>query len=102
MRNLHPIPYIKNRSTSLFLRLLAGFLCITLLLSTLTIYSFAVSKQNVRKEIVKYNTLMLHNTMESYEKHFDMIKRQKLLYFLSEKVQKFHTNPKFIDFPGVQ
>ncbi|GGI44671.1 hypothetical protein GCM10008018_08260 [Paenibacillus marchantiophytorum] len=102
MRKLHPFFYIKNRSTSLFLRLLSGFLCITLLLSTLTLYSFTVSKQNVRKEIVKYNTLMLHNTMESYEKHFDMIKRQMLLYFISEKVQKFHSNPKYIDFPGIQ
>ncbi|RAV21572.1 helix-turn-helix domain-containing protein [Paenibacillus contaminans] len=102
MRKLHQLFLNKDRSTTLFLRLLFGFLCIILLLSSLTVYSFLVSKQNVRKEIVKYNTLMLNHTMDSYEKHFDMIKKQMQYFFLSEKAQSLHTNPRYIDFPVIQ
>ncbi|WP_158289401.1 AraC family transcriptional regulator [Paenibacillus flagellatus] len=97
-----PILSFKDRSISLFWRLLTGFLCIIVLMCALTLYSFAVSKQNVRSEIVKYNTLMLNHTMDGYEKHFDLIKRQMLMYFYSEKVQNLRAAPNYREFPAIQ
>ncbi|MNI02216.1 HTH-type transcriptional regulator YesS [compost metagenome] len=102
MSKLQPILYyIRNRSNSLFLRLVAGFLCIILLLVSLTLYSISVSKQSVRKEIVKYNTLMLKNTMESYEKHMDMLNKQMHLYLSSTEVQRLQNEPKYINYPTI-
>lgn len=94
--------YIRNRSNSLFLRLVAGFLCIILILVSLTIYSISVSKLNVRKEIVQYNTLMLNSTMESYEKHIEMVNKQMHLYLYSEEVQRFQYTPQYINYPILQ
>ncbi|UKS28540.1 AraC family transcriptional regulator [Paenibacillus sp. HWE-109] len=99
MINTQPILFIRNRSNSLFIRLIAGFLCIVLLLASLMIYSISVSKQNVRAEIVKYNTLTLENTRDSYEKHLDQIKKQMYLFFFSEEVQKLQKTPNFSNFP---
>lgn len=99
MKNLHPILYIRNRSNSLFLRLIVGFLCIVLLLASLTMYVFTVSKQNVRQEIVKYNTLILQKTRDNYEKHLDLIKKQMYLFFLSDEVQRLHNTPRYGNFP---
>lgn len=99
MKILQPILFIRNRSNSLFIRLIAGFLCIILLLASLIIYSISVSKQNVRQEIVKYNTLMLENTSESYEKHLDLVKKQMYLFFFSEEVQRLQNTPSYVNFP---
>lgn len=103
MRKLLPVfVYFRNRSNSLFLRLVAGFLCIILLLVSLTLYSISVSKLNVRKEIVQYNTLMLNSTMESYEKHIEMINKQMHLYLYTDEVQRFQYTPQYINYPILQ
>ncbi|MFC3798470.1 helix-turn-helix domain-containing protein [Cohnella sp. GCM10012308] len=102
MRKFNPIPLFKDGSTSLFLRLLSGFLCIILLMSSLVLYFYAESKKNVREEIVKYNTLMLQHTTESYEKHLDMVKRQMLVFLLSEKAQNLRTAPNYREIPLLQ
>ena len=86
-----PFLSFKERSTSLFWRLLSAFLCIIVLMCALTLYSFSESKNQVKNEIVKYNTLMLQHSMESYEKHIDLIKRQMLVFFSSENVQNIRT-----------
>ncbi|WP_261301537.1 helix-turn-helix domain-containing protein [Paenibacillus andongensis] len=98
MKNLQPILFIRNRSNSLFIRLIAGFLCIILLLASFIMYAFSVSKQNVRQEIVKYNTLMLENTSERYEKQLDLIKKQMVLFFFSEEVQRLQNTPNYVNF----
>ncbi|GFZ77577.1 HTH-type transcriptional regulator YesS [Paenibacillus marchantiophytorum] len=103
MKKLQPIYLlIRNRSNSLFLRLVAGFLCIIILLVSLTLYSISVSKSNVRKEIVQYNTLMLNSTMDSYEKHFEMLNKQMHLYLYNEEVQRLQYNPQYINYPILQ
>ncbi|MFD0673051.1 helix-turn-helix domain-containing protein [Cohnella sp. GCM10027633] len=101
MNRRQPLRYIRSKSNSLFLRLVAGFLCIILILAALTTYTLSVSKSNVREEIVKYNTLMLRNTMANYEKHFDMIKKQMSLFYFSERVQQLQSEPRYSDFPEV-
>ncbi|CAI6080826.1 helix-turn-helix domain-containing protein [Cohnella sp. JJ-181] len=95
---LQPLRYFRNFSTTLFLRLMAGFLCIIILLVSLTAYALSVSKNNVRQEIVKYNTLMLDTTMENYEKHFDIIRKQMYLFMFSDRVQKLQREPSYSDF----
>ncbi|SFA73518.1 Helix-turn-helix domain-containing protein [Cohnella sp. OV330] len=95
---LQPLRYFRNLSTTLFLRLMAGFLCIIILLVSLTAYALSVSKSNVRQEIVKYNTLMLDSTMENYEKHFNIIRQQMYLFLFSDRVQKLQREPKYSDF----
>lgn len=87
MKMIRPILFIRNRTNSLFLRLIVGFLCIVLLLASLNLYSISESKKSVRHEVVKYNTSLLANTRDSYEKHLDLIKKQMLLFFTSEKIQ---------------
>jgi AraC-like DNA-binding protein len=69
---------------------------------TLTLYSFSESKNMVKNEIVKYNSLMLHHSMESYEKHIDLIKRQMLVFFSSENAQNFRTTANYMDLPILQ
>ncbi|MZQ85550.1 helix-turn-helix domain-containing protein [Paenibacillus sp. 5J-6] len=101
MKTLQPMIFIRNKSNSLFMRLISGFLCIILLLASLILYAISVSKQNVRQEIVKYNTLMLENTKDSYEKHLDLIKKQMYLFFYSDEVQRLRSAPSYAHFPNV-
>ncbi len=89
------------KSNSLFWRLVAGFMCIILLLVCLTTYALSVSKRNVGQEIVKYNTLMLRNTKENYENHFEIIKKQMYLFYFSENVEKLKLEPRYSFFPEV-
>ncbi|MFB9330799.1 helix-turn-helix domain-containing protein [Paenibacillus aurantiacus] len=101
MKTLQSLLSVRPRSNSLFLRLIAGFLCIILLLGSFTLYTLAESKRSVRAGIVKYNTLMLANTMNSYEKHLDLVRKQMSLFFLSEDVQRLQTNPKYSSIPQI-
>ncbi|SDE45015.1 Helix-turn-helix domain-containing protein [Paenibacillus sp. UNCCL117] len=101
MKTLQPITFIKNRSNSLFIRLLAGFLCIVVLLASLTVYAISVSKQNIRKEVEKYNTLMLETTRDSYEKHFELIKKQMFLFLFNDDVQRYQRSPNSAILPTI-
>lgn len=92
---------LRLKSGSLFLRLVAGFLCIIALLASLTTYAVSESQKTVRQEIVKYNTLMLRNTMDNFENHFDIIKSQMVLFFYTERVQQLQREPKYSAFPTI-
>lgn len=101
MNKFNPLRYYRLKSGSLFLRLVAGFLCIIVLLASLTTYAVSESQKNVRQEIVKYNTLMLRNTMENYENHFDIIKSQMYLFYYTERVQQLQRAPHYPAFPAI-
>lgn len=101
MKKIRPILFIRNRTNSLFLRLIAGFLCIVLLLASLTLYSLSESNKNVKHEVVKYNTSLLANTRNSYEKHLDLIKKQMLLFFTSEKILLLQDKPNTSLYPEI-
>lgn len=100
MRQLQPLLFFRRRSYSLFMRLIAGFLCIIVLLVSLTVYAISVSKRSVKQEIVNYNTLMLDNAMNGYEKHLDLVKKQMYLFF-SEEVQRLQAPPRYDEFPQI-
>ncbi|CAI6086788.1 helix-turn-helix domain-containing protein [Cohnella sp. JJ-181] len=101
MKKIQPILFIRNRTNSLFLRLIAGFLCIVLLLASLTFYSVSESKKNVKHEVVKYNTSLLANTRDSYENHLDLIKKQMLLFFSDEKILLLQSKPSNTLYPEI-
>ncbi|MDI4647342.1 helix-turn-helix domain-containing protein [Cohnella hashimotonis] len=101
MKKIRPILFIRNRTNSLFLRLIAGFLCIVLLLASLTFYSVSESKKSVKHEVVKYNTSMLANTRDSYENHLDLIKKQMLLFFSDEKILLLQNKPANTLYPEI-
>ncbi|MBB3067425.1 AraC-like DNA-binding protein [Paenibacillus baekrokdamisoli] len=101
IKNIHSILFIRNKSNSLFLRLVVGFLCIVLLLASLTFYAISVSQKNIKQEIVKYNTMMLNNTRDSYEKHLDLIKRQMYLFFINKEIQNLKDSPKYEKLPDI-
>ena len=96
-----PLRYLRLKFNSLFLQLVAGFLCIIILLASLTYYAVSDSINNIRQEISKYNTLMLHNTMENSENHLEMIKKQMVLFYFSESVQRFQREPNYSSSPEV-
>ncbi|GLI10443.1 hypothetical protein YDYSG_64760 [Paenibacillus tyrfis] len=62
----------KWRTNSLFARLLVSFLAIILLLAAFNFGSFLYLKGKIHDEIVKYNSLNMKHTMESYETHFKL------------------------------
>ncbi|MHA6482396.1 helix-turn-helix domain-containing protein [Paenibacillus sp. strain BS8-2] len=101
MNKFNPLRYFRLKSGSLFLRLVAGFLCIIMLLAGVTMYAVSESQKSVRQEIVKYNTLMLRNTMENYENHFDIIKSQMYLFYYTDRVQQLQRAPQYSDFPAI-
>lgn len=98
---IKPLRYIRLKLNSLFLQLVTGFLGIILLLASLTSYAISESKNDLRQEIVKYNTLMLNNMMENYEKHFEIIKKQMYLFHNSEVVQRLQREHRYSNYPAV-
>jgi two-component system response regulator YesN len=101
MKKIDPLRYIRLKLNSLFLQLVTGFLCIIVLLASLTYYTVSASINNIRQEIGKYNTLMLHNTMENYENHLEMIKKQMVLFYYSESIQRLQREPQYSTYPEV-
>ncbi|WP_219641175.1 AraC family transcriptional regulator [Cohnella sp. CFH 77786] len=99
MRKIQPILFIRNGMNSLFARLIAGFLFIVLLLASLTLYSVSVSKNDLKQEIVKYNTNLLDHSKDSYEKHLNLVKQQMLLFFTSEEIIRLQKKPDNVDYP---
>lgn len=61
------------RWNSLFVRLLSSFLLLIVLLLSFNLFSFAFFKTNVHQDIVSYNMLGLAKSVDSYEKHFNLI-----------------------------
>lgn len=101
MRKIQPILFIRNRSGSLFLRLIIGFLCIVLMLASLNVYSLTVSRHNVKQEVEKYNTLLLNNAKDSYEKHLNLIQQQMLLFFSSEDILNLQKSQDPASYPRI-
>lgn len=101
MKKLEPLRYLRLKLNSLFLQLVTGFLCIIVLLGSLTYYAVSASINNIRDEIVKYNTLMLHNTIENYENHLEMIKKQMVLFYFNEPIQRLQREPHYSNYSEV-
>ncbi|WNQ12532.1 helix-turn-helix domain-containing protein [Paenibacillus aurantius] len=101
MNGIRSLRFLRAKSNTLFMRLVLSFFFIIVLLVSLTSYAVSVSKSSVRHEIVKYNSLMLHNTTENYEKHLEMIKRQMYLFYFSDRVQQLERDSRYTSFADV-
>ncbi|TYP78984.1 helix-turn-helix domain-containing protein [Paenibacillus methanolicus] len=101
MKKIRSLFDFRLKSVSFFLQLVIGFLGIILLLVSLTLYAVSVQKNNVRQEVVKYNTLLLRNTMDSYEKHFKLIEKHMHVFYYSDYVQQLQREPHYTNSPEV-
>ena len=102
MKTLQKVLPSKNKSNSLFFNLIIGFLTIIIVLVTLHFITISISANKVRDEIIKYNTLNLNNTVDSYEKHLEMAKRTMLSFLINDEVQNFNKQKQYIKFPVIQ
>lgn len=64
---------IRQKTKSLFVRLLASFLAVILILAAFNFFSFLYLKEKLFDEIINYNRLNIQHTVESYENHFQLI-----------------------------
>ena len=71
---MKPWETIRLKSKSLFVRLLAGFMAVILLLAAFNFITFLYLKEKIFEEIINYNRLNIRHTVEGYENHFQMVK----------------------------
>ncbi|KAF9137996.1 hypothetical protein BGX30_009669, partial [Mortierella sp. GBA39] len=64
--------------TTLFTKLLLGFLAVILLLAAFNLVSFFYLKRQIHQEIVKYNELSINHAVEGYEDHFRLTREMVL------------------------
>ncbi len=92
----------RTKTNSLFVHLILAFLSIIIVLVTLHFITISISSNKVREEIIKYNTLNLNNTVESYEKHFELLKGTMLSFLIHDDVRQFYKSNQYIKFPIIQ
>ncbi|WP_167859137.1 helix-turn-helix transcriptional regulator [Paenibacillus cymbidii] len=69
---------LANRTKSHYIRLIAGFLLIVMLLIGFNFMSFAFFQKAVYREIIKYNNLNLKHTVDNYESYLVLIRNMLL------------------------
>lgn len=99
---LHKLLPTRGKSYSLLVNLTHAFLTIIIVLVLFHFITISLAAENLRKEIVKYNTLTLKNTVEGYEKHYGLVNENMLSFLISEEVQSFRKELSYISFPGIQ
>ncbi|GIP33991.1 AraC family transcriptional regulator [Paenibacillus sp. J2TS4] len=102
MKALQQLLPSKNNSLSLFMNLILGFMTIIVLLVTFHFITISMTSGQVRSEIIKYNMLNLNNTVESYEKHYELVKRTLLSFMIHNEVQSFKRESRYLTFPNIQ
>jgi two-component system response regulator YesN len=78
---------LKQLSKSLFIRLLASFMLIIVLLSSFNYVSVTFLRNQIHDEVITYNNLNLKQTMENYESHLKLVNNVVLGIYMSERVQ---------------
>ena len=78
---------LKNKSSSLFHRLLLSFLLIIVLLASFNYLSFTYFRKQIREEIIRYNTQNLNNTTDGFENHFSLVIKLMYSFYSKDRVQ---------------
>ncbi|MDF2669335.1 MAG: hypothetical protein K0R67_1641 [Paenibacillus sp.] len=78
----------KEKTSSLFIRLLVSFLIIIALLVSFILFSVVFYRGSIKAELIKYNTLNLKNTTDNYENLIAMIHSSVLTFSLDPELQK--------------
>ncbi|MBP1990672.1 AraC family transcriptional regulator [Paenibacillus eucommiae] len=87
----HLKPYLQNHS--LLSRLIMSFLLVIMMITAFHFFSFSFLKNRIQQEIIKYNSLNLKYTAESYEKHLQLIENTMVNLFFDEKMNVIKSNP---------
>ncbi|MBO9596718.1 MAG: helix-turn-helix domain-containing protein [Cohnella sp.] len=82
---------LKRSSSSLFIRLIGGFIIVILLLLTFHFASFYYLKDQFRDKLVSYNQSNLHNTVDSYEDLFAATRNVLLSLYNKDEVALLHS-----------
>ncbi|WP_256761026.1 AraC family transcriptional regulator [Cohnella sp. WQ 127256] len=83
--------WLKDKTSSLFIRLLVSFLIIIALLVAFILFSVVFYRGSIKDEIIKYNTLSLQKTTENYESLIAMIHSSVLSFSLELPEEKGQT-----------
>lgn len=76
---------LRQKTNSLFIKLLTSFMTIIVLLLSFNFLSYAFFRSNITDEILRYNKLNLDKTINDYEKHLTLIRNMTFgLYFSSD------------------
>ncbi|WP_127579333.1 helix-turn-helix domain-containing protein [Paenibacillus koleovorans] len=78
---------LKDRTSSLFIRLLVSFLVVISLLVAFILFSVMYYRGDIKEELIKYNTLNLKNTTDSYESLFELIHNSILTFSLQPNLK---------------
>jgi len=83
---------------SLLNRLLMSFLLVIVMITVFNIFSFSTFKDRIQQEIIKYNSLNLKYTAESYEKHIQLIENTVVNLYFDEKMNVIKSDPTVSNF----
>lgn len=85
----------KNKSNSLFFKLLTSFAIIILLLVSFNFLSYTFFRTNIQSEIINNNRLNLNSAVNNYEKQLVLIKNLGFSLYFNEKTEIMKsTSPK--------
>ncbi len=73
---------LKDKTSSLFIRLLVSFLIVIALLVSFILFSVVFYKESIKDEVIKYNTLSMQKITENYENLIAMIHSSVLTFSL--------------------
>lgn len=79
---------LKEKTSSLFIRLLVSFLVIISLLVSFILFSVIFYRGSIKDELIKYNTLNLRNTTENYETLLNLVQSSVLTFSLRPGFQQ--------------
>jgi two-component system response regulator YesN len=77
----------KNKSSSLFFKLLTSFAVIILLLVSFNFLSYTFFRTNIQNEVINNNRLNLNTAVNNYEKHIDLVKNLGFNFYFNEKTE---------------
>ncbi|PYI53772.1 helix-turn-helix domain-containing protein [Paenibacillus flagellatus] len=77
---------VRHGKSSLFAKLLGGFLAVVALLASFNSLSFAFFTSNVHEATIRHNQLTLRHTVNSYENHFRYVQSEAVRLYFDERV----------------
>lgn len=83
---------IKEFTGSLFMRLMLSFAIIIVLSTSFNFLSIAVFRDNIREEVILYNTKNTTNTVNNYEEYIRLALNAAYTLFMNDTTKTFNTD----------
>ncbi|WP_127586995.1 helix-turn-helix domain-containing protein [Paenibacillus koleovorans] len=90
---LNRLLQLKRKTSSIFIKLLLGFMAIIVLLVSFNFFSFAFFRNNIRNEIISYNNNNLNTTTKHMEQHLQLVHNVASSLFMNGKLQSLELTP---------